>query len=332
VKFPGKYPLEQGMNLKKLISISGGFEEAAYTLEAELTHRVIVDGAYRDISHEVISLENIKRGEQPDIILQAHDYLNIRKVPLWDEREFVTIEGEVLFPGTYPVSRGETLFGLMQRVGGLTDYAFAEGAVFMREQLRKKEQKEMSALADQLEKQIAALSLEEDEVGSNKEADLATAKELLNQLRSTKAVGRLAIELDELISSPDNSLTLKGGDRLVIPPRSQEVTVLGEVFYPTSHMHEGGKHRLDYINMSGGATKLADTTNVYVVRANGKVLAAKRIAWFRMAHDEEIHPGDTVVVPLDVKPTDFMANLKDVSQILFQLATTTAALQTVGAL
>jgi hypothetical protein len=84
--------------------------------------------------------------------------------------------------------------------------------------------------------------------------------------------------------------------------------------------------------MSGGATKLADTSNVYVVRANGKVLAAKRIAWFRAAHDEEIRPGDTVVVPLDVKPTNFMASLKDISQILYQLATTTAALQTVGAI
>jgi len=332
VKFPGKYPLEPGMNLNKLISIAGGFEEAAYTLEAELTHRMVVDGAYRDISHEVIPLGNIQRGEQPDITLQSHDFLNIRKVPLWDEREFVIIEGEVLFPGAYPISRGETLFDLMQRVGGLTDYAFAEGAVFMRTQLQKKEQKEMEALANQLEKQIAALSLEGVETDSSKEADLVTAKELLNQIRSTKAIGRLAVELDDLISSPDHSITLKGGDRLVVPPRSQEVTVLGEVFYPTSHMHEEGKHRLDYVNQSGGATKLADTNNVYVVRANGKVLAAKRIAWFRMAHDEEIRPGDTVVVPLDVKPTDFMTNLKDISQILYQLATTTAALQTVGAI
>jgi len=332
VKFPGKYPLEPGMNLNKLISIAGGFEEAAYTLEAELTHRMVVDGAYRDISHEVIPLGNIQRGEQPDITLQSHDFLNIRKVPLWDEREFVIIEGEVLFPGAYPISRGETLFDLMQRVGGLTDYAFAEGAVFMRTQLQKKEQKEMEALANQLEKQIATLSLEGVETDSSKEADLVTAKELLNQIRSTKAIGRLAVELDDLISSPDHSITLKGGDRLVVPPRSQEVTVLGEVFYPTSHMHEEGKHRLDYVNQSGGATKLADTNNVYVVRANGKVLAAKRIAWFRMAHDEEIRPGDTVVVPLDVKPTDFMTNLKDISQILYQLATTTAALQTVGAI
>ncbi|MBT5746226.1 MAG: hypothetical protein HOI31_08035, partial [Gammaproteobacteria bacterium] len=52
----------------------------------------------------------------------------------------------------------------------------------------------------------------------------------------------------------------------------------------------------------------------------------------RAAHDEEIRPGDTVVVPLDVKPTNFMASLKDISQILYQLATTTAALQTVGAI
>ncbi|MBT8007736.1 MAG: hypothetical protein HN602_09960, partial [Gammaproteobacteria bacterium] len=124
VKFPGKYPLEEEMSLGRLVAAAGGFEEAAYTLEAELTHRLIVDGAYRDVSHEVIPLGEIQRGEKPDIALQSYDFLNIRKIPLWDEREFVTIEGEVLFPGTYPVSRGETLYGLMQRAGGVTDYAF----------------------------------------------------------------------------------------------------------------------------------------------------------------------------------------------------------------
>jgi len=331
VKFPGKYPLETGMGLNRLLVAAGGLDEAAYTLEAELTHRQIVDGAYRELSHEVISLEQIQNGQQQDIELQPYDYLNIRKVPLWDEREFVTIEGEVLFPGTYPVSRGETLYGLMQRAGGVTDYAFVEGAVFMREQLRKKEQKEMDAVANQLEKQISAISLEESADATQK-GEIATAKELVAQLRTSPALGRLAIELGDLIHNPDQSLTIKGGDHLVVPSRSQEVTVLGEVFYPTSHMHESDKSRLDYVNMSGGATKLADTSNVYVVRANGKVLAAKRIAWFRAAHDEEIRPGDTVVVPLDVKPTNFMASLKDISQILYQLATTTAALQTVGAI
>ncbi len=331
VKFAGDYPLEPEMTLQQLVAAAGGYQESAYTLEAELTRREVVDGSYRDISHQIVRLGE-HEGEAGDIVLQPHDFLNIHKLPLWDEREFVTIEGEVQFPGTYPVSRGETLFDLMQRAGGLTQYAFPQGAVFMRETLKKREQKEMDAVADRLQKQIGALSLEGGEKKEANTAELAMAKELVKQLRDTKALGRLAIDLELLLEGGESSLVLSGGDHLVVPSRSQEVTVLGEVFHPTSHLFEAGKNRLDYVNLSGGATKLADTSNVYVVRANGKVLAAKRIAWFRAAHDEEIGPGDTVVVPLDVRPTTFMGDLKDISQILYQLATTTAALQTVGAI
>ncbi|HIJ29169.1 MAG TPA: hypothetical protein HPP91_11660, partial [Gammaproteobacteria bacterium] len=67
------------MGLNRLLVAAGGLDEAAYTLEAELTHRQIVDGAYRELSHEVISLEQIQNGQQQDIELQPYDYLNIRK-------------------------------------------------------------------------------------------------------------------------------------------------------------------------------------------------------------------------------------------------------------
>jgi len=200
----------------------------------------------------------------------------------------------------------------------------------MREDLKQRERKQMDKVADQFEKQIASLVLDDSEENKSS-SDLVMATELLKQLRETEALGRMSIDLDALLANKQ-LLTLKGGDRLVIPGLSQEVTVLGEVYYPSSHMHEADKTRLDYVNMSGGTTKLADDNSVYVVRASGKVLAAKRIAWFRMGHDEEIKPGDTVVVPLDVKPTSFMAEMKDIAQILYQLATTTAALQTVGAI
>lgn len=327
VNYPGKYPFTQGMAVQHLVEAAGGLGEAAYSLEAELTHKEVIDGVYRELSHELVPLnESDKRG----ILLKPYDSLHIRKVPLWDQRKLVRIEGEVQFPGSYPISRGETLYALLQRAGGLTEFAFPEGALFMREDLKQRERKQMDKVADQFEKQIASLALDDSEENKSS-SDLVMATELLKQLRETEALGRMSIDLDALLANKQ-LLTLKGGDRLVIPGLSQEVTVLGEVYYPSSHMHEADKTRLDYVNMSGGTTKLADDNSVYVVRASGKVLAAKRIAWFRMGHDEEIKPGDTVVVPLDVKPTSFMAEMKDIAQILYQLATTTAALQTVGAI
>ena len=325
VRFPGEYPLENSMEVEDLIQAAGGLRENAYLEKMELTRREVVNGEYREISHQEI--EPSMRAQ-----LQPFDSLQIKQIPLWAESKTVTIQGEVQFPGSYVLSRGETLKQLLKRVGGFTDEAFLGGAIFLREDLRKREKEEMIKVADQLEKQLVMSSIEESgEEKKTNESDVVMVRELVAKLRETPAAGRLAIDLTHLMENKESDLVLKDGDRLFISAISQEVTVLGEVFHPSSHFHQANLTRLDYVNFSGGPTKLADLDNVYVVRANGKVLAAKRIAWFR-AMGEEIHPGDSVVVPLDVKPTTFMADMMDISQILFQLATTVAALDTVGAL
>src|SRR5690606_5000078 len=97
---------------------------------------------------------------------------------------------------------------------------------------------------------------------------------LLANLRSTKAVGRLVVDLDESMrASPGspNSIILKDGDRLTVPRVTQEVTVIGEVQSTTSHLFRPSHTRDDYIAMSGGFTPRADKDRIFVVKANGSV-------------------------------------------------------------
>ncbi len=87
---------------------------------------------------------------------------------------------------------------------------------------------------------------------------------------------------------------------MMVPKVQQEVTVIGEVQTATSHLYRKELGRDDYINLSGGLTRRADEKHIYVVRADGSVVANEGGRWFNRG-GVEIRPGDTVVVPLDTE-------------------------------
>jgi protein involved in polysaccharide export with SLBB domain len=122
VKVPGEYPLEPGMRVSDLIRAGGSLSDAAYGGTAELTRYEVVKGGSRETEHITVDLAAVRRGDAAaDIKLRPFDYLNIKEVPAWGELEQVTLRGEVKFPGTYPIWRGETLKALVERAGGGAD-------------------------------------------------------------------------------------------------------------------------------------------------------------------------------------------------------------------
>lgn len=112
---------------------------------------------------------------------------------------------------------------------------------------------------------------------------------------------------------------------LLVPAQAQEVTVLGEVPVGTSHLFDPSLSRNDYIQMSGGATQKADRKGMYVVRANGSVVAGSSSLWFRKGQD--IRPGDTIVVPLSAERLPPLPFWSAVSTIIYNLAVATAAVK-----
>jgi protein involved in polysaccharide export with SLBB domain len=331
VRAPGSYPLDQGMRLSDLLRAGGNLSEGAYTQEAELTRLTVVNGEHRNKRVVQVDLEAVLRGDpEADLLLAPYDHLNISPIPDWDSDWSVTVEGEVRFPGEYQILRGETLSQLMERVGGLTNEAFPEGAIFLREDLKEREREQIEVLANRLESDLVSMSLEAiDTVGSNA---MTIGQSLLTQLRATEPVGRLVIDLNRLFGGTvterhATDLELQDGDRLLIPGRSQSVTVLGETQYPASHLYDPEFGRDDYIARSGGLTRRADEGLIYIVRASGSVVSNSRSSWFRGAGATEIRPGDTIVVPLEtdrIRPLTFWTN---VTQIFYQTAIAIAAIR-----
>ncbi|MDH4273729.1 MAG: SLBB domain-containing protein [Gammaproteobacteria bacterium] len=333
VHSPGEYPLVDGMKVSDLVRAAGRLKESAYDVAGEITRFEKAEGQHREVLHVSVDLSAVLSGSgKSDLNLQPYDYLVIKRLPLWSEEQQVEIKGEVSFPGKYPIRRGERLSSLIARAGGLTKEAYLEGAVFMREELQKREQQRFNEMAAFLELQVSKLAVQfSGEPNQNRSAESVTmVQQLAEQLRNTRAAGRVVIDLPAVLKNPghdDLDIVLKNGDALFLPGKMQEVSVMGEVFFATSHLYKDGLSYKDYINMSGGATQLADASRTYVVRANGAVVAGKQ-GWFSFGAD--IAPGDTIIVPLEPDRVKPMTLVTGVSQILYQLGVAAAAWKTVG--
>jgi polysaccharide export outer membrane protein len=328
VAHPGDYPLETGMHVSDLLRAAGQLSQSAYTLEAELTRYHVGakngDLIQKRIEVDIAGVLSAKAGS--DLALQPLDILQIRITPDWSKNKTVKISGEVRFPGEYVVSKTETLGELIERAGGFTEQAYLKGAVFLREELRKKEQEQLNQLARRLQTDLATQSLT---AKKDSALGLGQAQQLLAQLQATKAAGRLAIRLDELEVGSDEDLTLKDGDQLYVPNTPVSVTLIGEVNSPTSLRWKPDWDKADYIARAGGLTQNADTSRVFVVKANGEVEASKSRFWF---NDNSIEPGDTIVAPLDTDPIKFLDVATSVTQVIYQLAISIAAFRSIGTL
>ncbi len=330
IKVPGSYPLEPGMRVSDLIRAGGSLQDAAYGATAELIRYDVASGESRRTELIDVDLNKVLRGDPgADIVLAPFDLLTIKELPQWSGQETVLLQGEVRFPGRYAVKRGETLQSVVRRAGGLTDFAFPDGSVFTREELRKREQAQIDDLAARMQHDLTILALQAvaTNSGGNGTGTISVGQSLLSQLRGTKAVGRLVIDLPRTISAKPGSeadIVLRDGDRLIVPKFQQEVTVIGEVQNATSHLYRTGLSRDDYISLSGGTSRRADQKRIYVVRANGSVVAREGNRWFDRS-DLPMHPGDTVVVPLDAEKMPALPFWQAVTSIFYNVAIAAAA-------
>jgi protein involved in polysaccharide export with SLBB domain len=327
VRAPGEYPLETGMTVRDLLRAGGQPADAAYPQSAELTRYAVINGERRQTDVVAVDLAAVLRGDlSADVELRPFDVLTIKQVPEWTASEFVTLTGEFRFPGRYPIRRGETLRSVIERAGGISSQAFIEGAVFTRAFLREREKQQLEQLATRLQSDLAFLALrnmQSPEKSADGEQALAVGRTLLADLRAAEPVGRLVVNLSEILNGTAPDVELRDGDALAVPRPLQSVTVLGEVQSPTSHLWRSGASRDEYINLSGGLAPKADKKRIYVVRADGSVVAHG--SGFFSRNSSAIRPGDTVVVPLNAESVRPLTLWTSVTQIIFNLAVAVAA-------
>ncbi|MDT0593660.1 SLBB domain-containing protein [Glaciecola petra] len=325
VKYPGVYPLAEEFSLSKALNAAGGLTEAAHLESAEVTSIEFNSGA-ADIVHKRINLlHQLVLPDSQQIKLQSKDVLNIVRIPEWYENNSVELRGEFVFPGTYQISRGETLFDVVKRAGGFTSNASLGAAVFSREELKTKEKDNIDKAVDDLRQELANNNLSNSQF--SRTIDYENATKILEDLTSIEPVGRMIIDLEKIASeSLDADVELKNGDLLVVPNITPAISIIGEVFVSTTYRYDDSLSLDEYIKLAGGLREYADESKTYIVRANGSVFVPESSFWFSNENSVMLLPGDTIVVPRDVTNYDNISIWQGVTQIIYQTAVAIAAI------
>ena len=341
VKEGGEYPITQGMRISDLVFAARGLQEAAYSMTAEVTRYSIGLLGEFEASHRIINLGAAMAGDlSQNILIEPHDSVSIKQIPDWNAEEVVSITGKVNFPGVYPIAKGETLAQVLIRAGGVSDYGDVGAAIFSRESLRDRENQNKDKMIADLERDMLLLAKDESlnlntspQVEENKSNELESMQRLIDQIKSSRAIGRLVIDVPAILASTSQDILLKSGDKLHIPQLVQEVGIFGEVMNPNSILHADSMTIDQYIETAGGLTSNADKNRIYVIKSNGSIVTSSGISkslFKGNANALVIDPGDVIMVPLDLEDVSDLTRWTNISQITYQFAITAASLAALG--
>src|SRR3972149_319122 len=245
VNRPGEYTYASNMTVSDLVFAGGGLKESAYLKEAELASYDIEDGKTSKVSYRVLDLEKALEGDgEHNLVIKPHDSLFVLEMIDWHSQQYMEIKGEVRFPGKYVFKKGETLSSLIKRAGGFTGQAYLKGAVFTRESVRELQQKNLEEALRRLEIRLLteasgqALSSIDAEEPKQIETAAAMRRELINKLRTAKAMGRISIKLDEAdkFSGSSYDVAVEDGDTLYVPMKPTQVEVMNSPVMPPPMM------------------------------------------------------------------------------------------------
>ncbi|RZM10547.1 MAG: capsule biosynthesis protein, partial [Pedobacter sp.] len=236
VREPGAFKFADNMNLEALIQMAGGFKEGATPNRIEISRRIKNSDATSAsaLTAEVFTVnvdQNLKI-QNNDFILKPFDIVSIRSSEGYQVQRQVKLEGEVLYPGTYTITRkDERISDVIKRAGGLTPLAYAEGASLKRpgrndvnnpDSLLKKEEERY--------KLLNLRRLQQDGGDEKEDADKDSVEKDIEILRSDL----VGISLDQILKKPlsRQDLILEDGDIIKVPKELQTVSVTGEVLKP----------------------------------------------------------------------------------------------------
>jgi protein involved in polysaccharide export with SLBB domain len=262
VKEPGTYALADGMTLKDLILLAGGFVHGAYLVEAEVSRQT--DPLVRTDTTAIVRRYRLdgstdgdmsKSSARPtdvpawypaadDVTLTHGDRVFIRRAPGYGVVREVKITGEVMHPGTYVLrNRSERISDLLERAGGLTNEAYADG---------------------------------------------------MHVVRSSRLV---AAELARALKKPGdrNNIILQAGDSIHVPAIDPMVAVSGAVTYEARVLYRPGSGLDYYIQQAGGYNAAADKGRLTVTYANGERAGVKK--WLTAKVNPDVKPGSVIYVP-----------------------------------
>jgi len=277
VKRPGTYEIKKGENLSNILEFSNGLTAFADLKNIKLER--ILDGRIKGLPIANISqFDDIEANDMDRIFIRKHPFRSIE------------VSGAVINPGTYLMNEGDSILDAVESAGGYADTAFIFGAVYQNVETMLISQ---DALEKLYENSIQKISQIVKAGGSDK--DFTAFIKILEQLKSTKASGRIVVDLS---SDQDPSL-VREGDTLLIPEITSQVHIYGSLANNGSALYVEGKNIDYYLNKKGGLTEGADKKNIYILHPNGESIRAKMNKNVFTSRNKEIkiYPGSIIFIP-----------------------------------
>lgn len=274
---PGAFVFADNTTLEDAIMMAGGLLESASTVKIDVTRR-IKDASSTSQSENIAEVFtfSFKDGYvldgEPGFVLQPYDYIYVRRSPSYTEQVSVEVRGEVVFPGTYNISRRtERLSDVIAKAGGINQWAYVKGARLS----RKMDEEEKARLQSTLEVMDSA----KDSIDVS---TLATAERYY-----------VGIDMEAALAKPgsDVDLVLREGDVLIVPQYNNTVKISGNVLYPNTVTYRPDMTVNDFVTMAGGYGFRSKKNKAYIIYMNGTVSRARRYS------KGVVEPGCEIVVP-----------------------------------
>jgi protein involved in polysaccharide export with SLBB domain len=301
---PGEYPMSDGMTAVDLVRMAGGLKRSAYKQTADLASYTVTQDKKVEVESRTIEIGKALQGvEDTDARLKPRDVLTIRQLAGWNTvGTVVKISGEVNYPGTYGIVEGEHLSSVLIRAGGFRDVAYPRGAVLMREDVRKINEKARDALISRVETMATEVRGDASAAPGIVAAAQTQQQQMVRRLKETPPSGRQVIKITSDISKWQNTIAdieLRPGDEIVIPKYPTFVTVQGQVNSPTAITYVPGEKASWYFKRAGGSTSAASMKDAFIIRADGSVVGRGSSSgfWSGGVMSSVMYPGDTVVIP-----------------------------------
>ena len=320
-KRPFIYEIKKEDTLNDVISFAGGFKSEVSSqprIEYSSIDRV---NNKREITSFLLDKKNRNNTIQNGDVVNVSEIAGLKPLS-------IEMVGEFKNPGVHSITVGDTILDVINKAGGYTSSAYSQGAVFLRKSVAEQEKQAFMRSADNLEElMIQITSLENG--AEVTEFSLAPFYSLVTRLRTIEPVGRMVSSFDllELKTNPYANFEVRDGDKIIIPKRSNSVSIVGEVLNATSIKFYPDYDINDYLNSAGGLNFQADKDRIYVIAPNGESKIYKRKF---LRNGADIMPGSTVVVSRDARPWDAVKLTQIITPILADLATSAAAIAAIS--
>jgi len=307
------YEARSSETLQDMLLYAGGVNTVA-----DDTRLLLIDptkpGGWQQLTPPQVQAKVASRGE----ILRVLPAIGIAQ-PLVRLPALVTVSGEVERPGRYYVSPGTPLSSVLAQAGGLTSQAYVYGTVFTRDSVRQTQRQSYRRAVSDLELALSAQPLTSATQTTSFDATrLQAVRSIVDQLRQREPDGRMVLNVTPADSILPGGVVVENNDSIYVPPQPVTVGVFGAVASPASFQYVRGETIGDYLAQAGGVQKIADKSKIFVVRANGTLIA-------RSVLRQRALPGDLIFVPINASRGEFWARLRDIGSALTPAIVTTAA-------